>query len=298
MALPLRKFGETGLQVPVLGLGTAELGGTFGEKVSEEEASRVLNTALDCGVTLIDTARMYGSAEERIGRHIAHRRSEFVLSSKCGYSIPGTKNWSEEAVGKGVDEALKLMCTDHIDIMHLHSCPRDVLERGEVVAALEAAVKAGKVVVAAYSGENEALEYAISCGRFDAIQVSVSVCDQRALREHIPVAESVGLGVIAKRPLANAPWRHNERPVGSYGEVYWDRFQKMNLDSHGYPWDELALRFAVYSPGVHTVITGTTSPEHLKWNAQLASMGPLPENVIADIRATFEKNDDNWIGQI
>ena len=76
-----RPFGTDGLMVSILGLGADKIGR---EHVSEEHASAVLNGALDLGITLVDTARGYGLSEERIGRHISHRRDSFVLSTKCG----------------------------------------------------------------------------------------------------------------------------------------------------------------------------------------------------------------------
>ncbi|MCK7578814.1 MAG: aldo/keto reductase [Chromatiales bacterium] len=80
-----RAFGQTGLEVPVLGFGAMQAGDP---RLPEERAARLLNHALDLGLALIDTARSYGSSEERIGRHLARRRDEFVLSTKVGYGVP------------------------------------------------------------------------------------------------------------------------------------------------------------------------------------------------------------------
>src|SRR4051812_13673646 len=125
-----RAFGDTGLTVSALGFG----GGHIGDPATPEpEVERLLNEVLDAGVTLIDTARGYGASEERIGRHLSGRRSEVVLSTKVGYGIPGYEDWTGPCVAAGVDEALRLMRTDRIDVVHLHSCPLEVLERGEVV---------------------------------------------------------------------------------------------------------------------------------------------------------------------
>ena len=82
----LRPYGSTGLQVPALGFGAGQIGDASRD---EGEVRRLLNTELDLGVTLIDTARGDGLSEERIGRHLAHRRGEFVLSTKVGYGIQG-----------------------------------------------------------------------------------------------------------------------------------------------------------------------------------------------------------------
>src|SRR5205823_2689981 len=170
----------------------------------EGEAGRLLHGALDLGVTLFDTARSYGLSEERIGRHLAGRRHEVVLSTKIGYGIPGYDDWTGPVITAGVEAALGRLRTDRIDVVHLHSCPLAVLERGEVVAALRAAVAAGKVRVAAYSGDNAPLDWAVASGAFGSVETSVNLVDQRAIERSLPSAGERGLGVIAKRPAFRA----------------------------------------------------------------------------------------------
>ena len=182
--------------------------------------------------------------------------------------------------------------------MHLHTCPVDVLERGEVIDALEAAVAAGKVRVAAYSGDNADLEWAVESGRFGSVQTSVNLFDQRVIDRGLAAASARGLGVIAKRPVANAPWRFSERPAGDYCEPYWERMQAMRLDPGSLDWQEYALRFAAFQPGVGSVIVGTRSLGHLRRNAELVERGPLPEDVVTSIRAAFAAADDGWTGQV
>jgi aryl-alcohol dehydrogenase-like predicted oxidoreductase len=284
-----RLFGSTGLTVSALGLGAGQVGQ---DSVSEDVAAHLLNGALDAGVTLIDTARGYGLSEERIGRHLAGRRDEFVLSSKGGYDIDGLENWTGMAVTAGIDRALRLTRSERIEIFHLHSCPVSDLERGDLQDALDAAVAAGKIGVAAYSGDNEHLAYAVDSGRFSSIETSVNVADQWNLR-HV-VGRRPELGVIAKRPLANAPWRFHERPVGDYAELYWERLRELALDPAGLAWDELALRFTAYAPGVHSSITGTASLEHLLRNIAILERGPLPRDVLDQIDAAWQRVGADW----
>lgn len=260
--------------------------------MSEDVAAHLLNGALDAGVTLIDTARGYGLSEERIGRHLAGRRDEFVLSSKGGYDIDGVENWTGMAVTAGIDRALRLTRSERIEIFHLHSCPVSDLERGDLQDALDADVAAGKIGVAAYSGDNEHLAYAVDSGRFSSIETSVNLADQWNLR-HV-VGRRPELGVIAKRPLANAPWRFQERPVGDYAELYWERLRELALDPAGLAWDELALRFTAYAPGVHSSITGTASLEHLLRNIALLERGPLPRDVLDQIDAAWQRVGADW----
>lgn len=289
-----RKFGNTDLEVSVLGFG----GGQIGDfAVPEDRVEQVLNTALDNGINLIDTARGYYASEDRIGRMISEsRRDEFILSTKVGYDIPDTSDWSYDAVKLGVEAALKTLRTDYLDIVHLHSCPLDVLERGEVIEALLKTVEEGKVRIPAYSGENEALKYAVECGAFKGIQTSVNFADQIDIGDTLTAAKEKGIGVIAKRSIANAPWRFTEQPEGSYAEAYWIRMQKMGLD-YGDNWLDTALRFTAFTDGVSTSIVGTTNPGHLKKNIGIVGKGALSTDEYNAIREAFKQNEDNWTGQ-
>ena len=284
-----RPFGTTGLTISALGLGAGQV---VQGSVTEDQAAHLLNGALDAGVTLLDTARGYGLSEERIGRHLAGRRDEFVLSSKGGYDVPGAEDWTPTAVTAGIDRALRQTRSERIEIFHLHSCPVGELERGDLQDALDAAVAAGKIGVAAYSGDNEHLAYAVDSGRFRSIETSVNLADQWNL--HHVVGRRPELGVIAKRPLANAPWRFEERPVGDYAELYWERLRELALDPGGLAWDELALRFSAYAPGVHSAITGTARLEHLRRNIEIVERGPLPLDVLAQIDAAWTRVGADW----
>lgn len=303
LTIPQRDFGQTGLKVSAIGLGAGQVGSS---RLSEKEAETLLHTALDAGITLIDTARGYGLSEERIGRFLSGRRSEFVLSTKVGYDVPGLSDWTYDSVTGGIERALRVMNTDHLDIVHLHSCGLDVLREGSVIRALEAARQSGKIRFAAYSGENEALEYAIQCGQFQSIQLSVNLCDQHSIAAYLPQADQLGLGVIAKRPMGNYFWRFEDRPVGDYAEEYWLRAQIMRLDPQKMAgigdWAEFALRFSAFTPGVHVCIIGTSSASHLQENLKLLSKGPLPENAYQAVRQAFLTNAktaaSGWAGQI
>lgn len=286
--------------VSVLGLGAGQLGDPT---LDEAAVGRLLNGAVDAGITLIDTARGYGASEERIGRHLGPRRHELVLSTKVGYGIPGTEDWTAPCIRAGIDEALRLLRTDWIDVVHLHSCPLWILERGEVIEALAQAVAAGKVRVAAYSGDNQPLDWAVASGRFGSVQVSISAFDQRVIPSGLAAAAARGLGVIAKRPLGNAPWRFPTQPHGDYCEPYWQRMRAMTpaldqrLGPGAWSFAELALRFTASLPGVSSCIVGSRRLEHVLDAAAQLARGPLPDPVVAALRAAFTEADDSWIGQ-
>ncbi len=290
-----RAFGNTGLEVSALGFGAGHIGSP---DMSEVAAGTILNRALDLGVNLIDTARGYGLSEERVGRHLSWRRHEVVISTKGGYGVPGVPDWTAGCITQGIQQALERLQTDYIDIFHLHSCPQETLENSDVIPALEQALTLGQIRVAAYSGDNEALAWAVKSGHFGSLETSVNICDQRVLETVIPNAAKAGLGIIAKRPIANASWHYATRPVGDYCETYWERLQTMKLEPEGLPWDEFALRFSAFAPGVSSAIVGTSSLENLAQNVEIVQKGALDSEAVARIRAAFKTHDQGWIGQV
>jgi aryl-alcohol dehydrogenase-like predicted oxidoreductase len=286
-----RPLGNTGLQVSALGFGAGQVGSP---ELPESEAAALLHGVLDLGLNLVDTAPSYGLAEERIGRHLAGRRHEYVLSTKCGYGVPGVEDWTGECIAQGVELALQRLRTDHIDVLHFHSCPVEVLERPGLVEALVRAVEQGKVRVAAYSGDNAAMEHAIGSGVYGSVQGSLNVFDQRVLERGLPQAVERGMGFIAKRPLGNAPWRFSERPPAHDVGAYWERMHTLALDTAGLSWEELALRFVAYTPGVSSCIVGTTRLENLRRNVQAVEQGPLPWELVERVRGAFRHHGAWW----
>jgi len=291
-----RTFGSTGLEVSVLGFGGAPIGFLEAE---QRQVTALLNTLLDEGVNLLDTAMLYMGSEELIGKAVSHRRDEFVLVTKCVNPMdPSPAAWSADAVAQAVDQALVRLRTDHLDVMLLHSCGLDTLEQGDALGALVRARQAGKIRFAGYSGDNETLAYAAALPDVAVIETSLNLCDQANLASGLPKAKERELGVIAKRPLANAAWKDLSEQQGmytDYAKPYTDRFAAMGLTPadlgfEGAPreiWPEIALRYTLSLPGVHTAIIGTTNAAHAKANLQAAAKGPLPQAALDKIRAAF-----------
>ncbi len=289
-----RPLGTSGIAVSTLGFG----GGCIGsDALSDHDAGILLREAVDLGVTLFDTARSYGLSEERIGRHLAPVRDRVVLSTKIGYGVEGVPDWTFECVARGIHEARARLRADVIDIVHLHSCPTDVLARGEVIDALTRAADAGRIRIAAYAGDNDALSWAVESGRFASVQTSVNICDRASLGLTVPDATSRGLGVIAKRTLANACWRHGERPARDDVAIYWDRWRTLAPDGAGpLPADELALRFAAFAPGVSACLVGTSSVEHLRRAIAIVERGPLDADTLGRLQNAWDSLGRAWPG--
>jgi aryl-alcohol dehydrogenase-like predicted oxidoreductase len=288
-----RRYGTTDLFINPLGLGAAQMGDPT---LDDATMGRLLHAAVNSGINLFDTAPSYGISEERIGRHLAARRGEVILSTKLGYGVRGIPDWTGACITAGVEQALRLLRTDYLDIAHFHSCPRQVLEQTDVIDALEAAQRAGKVRAIAYSGDNEDLAWAVACGRFDGFMASLNLCDQRIIDSTLPAMKDKGF--IAKRCVANHPWRFAERPVGDYCEEYWTRWQAMGLDNRGLEWGEISLRLALSVPGVTAAIVGTAKSDHLQHSLAWAAKGPLDAEWVAALRGAFARHDREWVGQI
>ena len=211
-----------------------------------------------------------------------------VVSTKLGYAVPGVPDWTGPCITAGIDLALQRLATTWLDIAHLHSCPLDVLQRGDVLEALAAAQRSGKVRVAAYSGDNAPLLWAIESGLFGGVQCSINVADQRALDRAVPLAQGRGLGVLAKRPLANGAWREPVRPDAPDRAAYWDRLHAMGLSLTA----ERALGFVLAQPA-SSILVGTTRIDHLRAMAEVSADPDADQ-----LRELFRRHDRGWDGII
>lgn len=298
--MEMRQLGKTDMRVSVLGFGGAEIG--F-EKAAAQTVADLLNRALDAGLNVIDTAECYLQSEELIGQAAAGRRKEFYLFTKCGHpDNPSVEDWRPQSLLPSIERSLKRLRTDHLDLIQLHSCSEAELRKGDVIAALEEARKKGYTRYIGYSGDSSAARYAIECGRFDTLQTSVNIADQEALELTLPLAAQRQMGVIAKRPIANAAWRYTSKPENSYYQPYWERLRKLDYDFLRGAANQavsIALRFTLSAVGIHTAIVGTKNPKRWRENAELLETGPLPRENIDQIRARWgEVADSSWVGQI
>lgn len=295
-----RTFGKTGLQVTPLGFGGGEIGYEY---ASPDTVQELLTLALDAGLNVVDTAECYADSEEMIGNAVGNRRKDFYLFTKCGHGKTYTEEkWSKQDITDSIDRSLKRLKTDHVDLVQLHSCNEAILRKGEVIEALQKAKQDGKTRFIGYSGDGTDAVYAINTGAFDTLQTSVSIADQQALELTIPLATEKGMGIIAKRPIANAAWRSKTKPENTYIQPYWERLQELEYDFiNGDPTESVAraLRFTLSVPGVHTAIVGTTKPGRWRENADLLARGPLTKDEFEAIRKRWKSiAKKDWVGQV
>jgi aryl-alcohol dehydrogenase-like predicted oxidoreductase len=287
------------MKVSPLGFGGAEIG--F-EKATRETVARVLGEALDAGLNVVDTAECYLDSEELIGQAVASRRNDFYLFTKCGHPEgPYAEDWRPDSLLQSIRRSLQRLKTDRVDLVQLHSCSEDELRRGDVIAALQRAREHGYTRYIGYSGDDQAARYAIGCGAFDALQTSVNIADQQAIELTLPLARERQMGVIVKRPIANAAWRHAQKPENKYIQPYWERLQKLQYDFAGGDPRRIAavaLGFALHCPGVHTAIVGTSRAGRWRENAAMLESEPLSHEQFKSIRARWrEVAEPSWIGQ-
>lgn len=296
-----RKFGNTDMTASILGFGGAEIG--F-EGAGARTVGTLLNSALDAGLNVIDTAECYANSEELIGQALEGRRDQYYLFTKCGHSPESYEigAWEKNQLKESIDRSLKRLKTDRIDLIHLHSCSEAELRKGDVIEALQEAKLAGKTRYIGYSGDGAAALYAIKSGAFDSLQTSVNIADQESIDLLIPEAQSRNMGVVAKRPVANAAWKEKNYPDYFYIQEYWKRFQSLKYDFiNGNLAAEIAtaLRFTLSVTGVHTAIVGTTKPNRWQENAEMVAKGPLSREEFDAIRKRWkEVAAPDWVGQI
>lgn len=292
-------FGKSGIVVSRLGFGGSEIGY---HGASPRTVEKILGAAVDAGINVIDTAECYPGSEELLGKALGGRRADFHLFTKCGHSDGFREpEWDPAMLAKTIDRALRRLRTDRLDLVQLHSCSAATLERGEVIEVLERAKQAGKTRLIGYSGDGDAALYAVKSGAFDALQISVSIADQESIDRILPLALERGMGVVAKRPIANAVWRSDRGPSDGYSRPYWDRLKQLDYDFLKSGITEsiaIALRFTLSTPGVHTAIVGTVRPERIAENARIVASGALPKSEYDAIRARWTKvARRSWAGQ-
>jgi aryl-alcohol dehydrogenase-like predicted oxidoreductase len=291
MTIATRKLGRTGADVTILGYGAMELRGQpRGPAIADEDAGRVLNAVLDAGINLIDTSVDYGRSEELIGRYVGHRRDEYFLASKCGCPLqmpagtppPYQHDYSAANVRAGVEQSLRRLGTDRLDLVQIHLSPsRAQLEADDTVSTLQELRDAGKVRFIGMSGTLPNLPDHIAMGVFDAFQIPYSAIQ----REHeglITAAAAAGAGTLIRggvargAPAEDKAWRHG--PIGLAEGEGQRRWEDSELDAalNGMSRMEFMLRFTVSHPGLSTTIVGTANVDHLRANVAAAEKGPLP----------------------
>ncbi len=222
--LDRRPLGHTGLSVTRLGFGAMEIRGEriwSGRAVTDEQASVILSAVLDAGVTFIDTANDYGKSERYIGEFLSDRRGQYMLATKCGCSmVPAGDHdetpheWSRDHLLHNIDDSLRKLRTDHVDLLHLHNPPVELARENDVVDTLKEIQAAGKTRSVGISSTSPHLAAYIDWDVFDAFQIPYSALE----RQHenlITRAHEAGAGTTSAAVLpAASRARDSVQPIG------------------------------------------------------------------------------------
>jgi aryl-alcohol dehydrogenase-like predicted oxidoreductase len=301
LSMRYRRLGRTNLQVSELALGTVELGLVYGVTLpgesghpNEEEASKILNRAIDVGINLIDTARAYGASEEIIGRAISSRRSEVILASK--FTILGhdrallTGDELRRHFENSLEASLWALQTDYLDLYQVHAgTDPEVLLRGEVIELLERACAQGKVRYSGLSSYGLTLpEVALDLNCFDTLQVAYSILDRRMEERVFPYAEHRDVGVIVRSALLKGALTERADYLPAHLAPLQDRsrtFRRMVQElSHGQTPVQVALRFCLSRPVVGTVLVGVRNTAELDEAVDIRQVPDLDQETLDRLR--------------
>jgi len=295
-----RQLGMTDMIVSVVGFGGYEIS-MKSVDTTFEDAGKLLNTALDQGMNVIDTASCYLDSEKMIGETVSHRRQDYYLFSKfgegvsCGLPYP---DWDVRNAKPSVERTLRDLKTDYLDILFIHSCTEAVLRRGELIEAARKLKQDGIARYIGYSGDSTHALYAIETGVFDVLQTSLNLADQEAATLTLDEAQKRGMGVVIKRPLANVVW--SRQGAENAPEEY-----KTRLDKLAYPFmdeesdliTEKALRFVLSFPQVNLALVGTKNLDHMRKAFEFASKGKLSDEEFNSIRQRWiDVHEPAWAG--
>jgi aryl-alcohol dehydrogenase-like predicted oxidoreductase len=314
-----RRLGKTGHRVSAIGFGAWAIGGSWGQ-VDDETSLAALHAAADAGVTLIDTADVYGAgrSERLIGRFLRERSGErFIVVTKMGRSVPQVAaNYTPEAFRRWVDGSRERLGVDRLDLIQLHCPPTDVYYRPEVFAALDALVEGGSI--AAYGVSVERVEEALKAIEYPgvaSVQVIFNLVRQRPADHFLAEAARRDVGILARVPLASglltgmlargtafAPDDH--RAFNRHGESFdvGETFAGLDYETGlqvveelrdlvpaGATLAQLALRWILMASAVSAAIPGAKTPEQARANAAAADLAPLPPATMERIGELYDK---------
>jgi aryl-alcohol dehydrogenase-like predicted oxidoreductase len=301
-----RRLGDSGLVVSVVGLGC----NNFGRRIDLDATRRVVDAALDAGVTFFDTADVYGESEAFLGEVLAGRRDQVVLATKFGNPLRGVLGEDRGARGsrwyvrRAVERSLRRLRTDHIDLYQMHR-PDPFTPIEETLAALSELVREGKV---RYVGSSNFAGWQVADAdwtartrgfeRFVSAQNEYSLIETSVEDELVPALQRFRVGLLPFFPLANGLLtgkysRDGARPPGSRlhdpsyaGYLTPERFDRVEAlqryaDERGLSLLQVAIGGLAAQPAVASVIAGATRPEQVVANARAGSWTPTAEDLAA-----------------
>jgi aryl-alcohol dehydrogenase-like predicted oxidoreductase len=324
-----RPLGRTGADVSVIGLGTWQLGGDWGD-VDDDAAEEVLEAALDAGVTLLDTADVYGDgrSEERIRKALAPRGDRPFVATKAGRRADPFEaaQYTPENLRAWIDRSRRNLGVDTLDLVQLHCPPPATYEDDRVYDTLDTLV--AEEAIAAYGVSVETVAEgmrALARPGVQSLQVILNVFRRKPLEELLPAAQRAGVGILARVPLASGLL------TGKYDESTTfpaDDHRNFNRNGAafdvgetfaGVPFDvgvaaarevaaisgpdiptaAFSLRWVIDQPGVTTVIPGARNVTQVRGNVAAATLAPLTDSQLSDLERLYDERirahvHDRW----
>lgn len=301
-SMKYRRLGKTNLDVSVIGLGTWQFGGEWGVDYKQKEVDAIFDKAEETGINFIDTAECYGDhlSEKFIGAAIENNRDRWVLATKFGHKFHDlyerTRHYDAEDVQKQLEDSLKALRTDYIDIYQFHSGTDEEFDNDALWTMLDKQVQAGKIGHIGLSISKNDNTYqtkqATSVGA-GSMQVVYNRLDRTPEEEVFALCEEHDLGVMARVPMASGYLSGKYKP----GAVFADNDVRHRHDKEetsrklemvetlyntevpeGVPMSQWALAWCLKHPAVSTVIPGCKNPEQVEANAKAAELDIVADN--------------------
>jgi aryl-alcohol dehydrogenase-like predicted oxidoreductase len=319
-----RRFGDTDLTASEIGFGTWALGSDWWGEVSESAGVRLIEEALELGITFFDTGDAYGRGanEELVGRVLAPNRDQVQISTKFGYDLEAGRQehsegerpqrWDGPFVRERLEASLRRLGTDHVDLYQLHNPRMDAVERDDTFETLEDLKAEGKlrhygVALGPAIGWREEGLAAISRRGIASLQTVYNLLEQEPGRDFMAAAAEHGVGVMARVPTASGLLDDTLTPETSFGPTdhrrhrprEWlveglekiERIRFLCDEGSGRTMPQAALRFILDS-GTTTVIPTITSEEELRTYASAADVPRLTDEELARVAELYERNFD------
>ena len=302
-----RRLGRTGLRVSVVGVGTWQLGGEWGQRFTQHEVDMLLGRARALGVNLVDTAECYGDhlAEALVGAAIHHQRDDWVVATKFGHQFHPeamqqdalspdrvrTDHWTPTEVVEQLEASLRALRTDHVDLYQMHSGPDEVVDQDDLWEALNQQVAKGTVRHLGISlGSNDDVYQARRAAEVGAsvVQVGYNRLDRTAEHGVLQACLDQDLGVVVREPLANGylsgkyrpgawvtastDWRSGHDPAEVKRKLALvDQIGRTEVPG-GVAMAPWALAWCLQHPAVSCVVAGCKSVEQVESNARAADL--------------------------
>jgi len=316
-----RILGKTGFEISEVSLGTWQVGGKWGEEFNRDNAEDIINTALDNGVNFIDTADVYsdGESEAAIGRVLKSRKEKIYVASKCGRKI--SPHTSEEYTPKRlrdlVENSLRNMQLEQLDLIQLHCPPTNVYYRPEIFAEFDKLKQEGKIANLGVSVEKveEAIK-AMEYPNVTTVQIIFNMFRQRPAEKFFSMAKAGNIGIIVRVPLASGLLTGKFDKQTSFPETDHRNFnrdgqafdkgetfagidyeaglaavEELKKEFHDtYSLPQYALKWILMFDEVSTVIPGASKPEQVLSNIKASEIPPITQEQMHRVNAIYEEH--------